>query len=451
MMLGKQNGNHRDQVTMISLDALVPKNHLLRKIDAVMDFEYIYNLVQDLYVVDNGRPSIDPVVIIKIAIIKYLFGIRSIRQTFKEIETNVAYRWFLNIGLEEPLPHFSTFGKNYVKRFGETEVFTQIFNRILYQACDAGYVNPEEVFIDGSHIKASANKNKRMKVIVKQEGRIFTEALEAEINAQREAEGLAPIKKKEENNPKEKILTKSPVDPDAGMFYKDHFNRMFCYSVNTACDRNGFVLGMHLSSGNIHDSVNFDPLLTDVTRRFPEIKAIVADAGYITPHIAKTCLDRGIRPMLPYKRPMTGKGLFRRHEYVYDEHYDEYLCPANERLHLTGIRKDGYRYYVSDPKVCEHCKHLSQCTRSSNHQKVITRHVWRSALEEAEHLRHSRYNRELYSLRKETVERVFADMKEKHGLRYTHYRGLGKVHSEVMLTFACMNLKKLATWQWQGA
>lgn len=194
-MLGKQQGNNRTQVTMISLDHLVPEDHLLRKVESVMDFDYIYDLVEDLYSEDNGRPSIDPVIIIKIAIIKYMFGIKSIRQIFKEIETNVAYRWFLNIGLEEKLPHHSTYGKNYVKRFGETTLFTEIFNRILLKACEAGYVKPEEVFIDGTHVKASANKNKRMKVIVKEEGRIFTEALEEEINAQRSEEGLAPLKK----------------------------------------------------------------------------------------------------------------------------------------------------------------------------------------------------------------------------------------------------------------
>jgi len=226
---------------------------------------------------------------------------------------------------------------------------------------------------------------------------------------------------------------------------------MFCYSVNTACDANGFILGMHVSSGNVHDSVNFDPLLSDVQRRFPDITSVVADAGYVTPHIAKTCFDQGIRPVLPYKRPQTGKGLFRRYEYVYDEYYDEYICPEGETLPLVGIRKDGRRYYASDQRKCKNCPQLERCTHSVTPRKIITRHVWQNHLEEANHLRHTDYNKMLYSRRKETIERVFADMKEKHGLRYTHYRGIDKVSSEVMLTFACMNLKKLATWSWQAA
>lgn len=246
-------------------------------------------------------------------------------------------------------------------------------------------------------------------------------------------------------------MTKSPVDPDAGMFYKDNFNRMFCYSVNTACDANGFVLGMHVSSGNVHDSLNFNPLLQDLQGRFKEIKSVVADAGYVTPHIVKTCFEQGIRPVLPYKRPQTGKELFKRTEYVYDEYHDEYICPAMQRLPLVGIRKDGRRYYMSEATICKECALLGKCTRSGNHRKVLTRHVWQEYLEEADHLRHTEYNKSLYSKRKETIERVFADMKEKHGLRYTQYRGIGKVRNEVMLTFACMNLKKLASWKWRAA
>ena len=234
------------------------------------------------------------------------------------------------------------------------------------------------------------------------------------------------------------------------MFYKDNFNRMFCYSLNTACDRNGFVLGTHVSSGNVHDSVNFDPLFTDVIKRFPQVQSMVADAGYVTPHIAKTCFDHNILPVLPYKRPMTKKDYFRKYEYVYDEYFDQYICPNQEVLVFRTINREGRRIYKSDPNKCVNCPDLSRCTQSANHQKEISRHVWEYYREEANHLRHTTHHRELYSKRKETIERVFADLKEKHGLRYTHYRGIGKVRNEAMLAFACMNLKKLATWGWNN-
>lgn len=195
-MLKKQDMNHRGQVEMISLEQLVPQDHLVRKIDEIINFDFIYERVSDLYSEETGRPSIDPVVLFKIAFIQYLFGIRSMRQTIKEIETNIAYRWFLGFGLSDEIPHFTTFGKNYARRFEGTKVFDHVFNEILKQAIEAGCVRPEEVFIDGTHVKASANKNKRMKVLIKEEGRLYASLLEDEINKQREEEGLKPLKKK---------------------------------------------------------------------------------------------------------------------------------------------------------------------------------------------------------------------------------------------------------------
>ena len=89
-----KNNKTIDQIQMVSIEQLVPQDHILRKIDAAIDFDFIYDLVEERYCPDNGRPSIDPVVLIKIAVIQYMFGIKSMRQTIKEIEVNIAYRWF---------------------------------------------------------------------------------------------------------------------------------------------------------------------------------------------------------------------------------------------------------------------------------------------------------------------------------------------------------------------
>ncbi len=108
-MFHKENPNdNRGLVGFYSLDELVPKDHLLRQIEETVDFSFIYDLVEDSYYPDNGRPSLDPVLLIKIPIIQTLFGIRSMRQTIKDIEVNVAYRWFLGLTLEDKVPHFTT-------------------------------------------------------------------------------------------------------------------------------------------------------------------------------------------------------------------------------------------------------------------------------------------------------------------------------------------------------
>ena len=126
-MMGKRDHHHRSENVTITLEQLVPQDHLFRKIDAVIDVDFIYSAVENLYSENTGRPSVDPVLLIKMALLQYVFGIPSMRRTIKEIETNVAYRWFLGLGLDEKVPHFSTFGKNYDRRFQDTDVFESIF------------------------------------------------------------------------------------------------------------------------------------------------------------------------------------------------------------------------------------------------------------------------------------------------------------------------------------
>ena len=112
-MMTQNTDKKREQIQMFCMDDLVPQDHLLRLIDRAIDWSFIYDLVEEKYCSDNGRPSIDPVVLIKIPFIQYLYGIKSMRQTIKDIEVNVAYRWFLGLEMYDPVQHFSTFGKTY--------------------------------------------------------------------------------------------------------------------------------------------------------------------------------------------------------------------------------------------------------------------------------------------------------------------------------------------------
>lgn len=171
---------------------------------------------------------------------------------------------------------------------------------------------------------------------------------------------------------------------------------------------------------------------------------MIMDSGYRTPAIAKLILDDQIQPLFPYKRPMTKNGFFKKYEYAYDEYYDCYICPNNQILKYTTTTRDGYREYKSCGQVCNSCPYLSQCTESKDHVKVVTRHVWEEYLEICEDIRHTLGMSDLYKKRKETIERLFGTAKENHGLRYTQMFGKARMEMKVGLTFACMNLKKLA-------
>ena len=228
------------------------------------------------------------------------------------------------------------------------------------------------------------------------------------------------------------------------MFVKGEHERQFAYNVQTACDDHGIVLGYEVFPGNIHDSVSFEKFYKVLDKE--KIKTMIMDSGYCAPYIFRCLILDHIKPLTPYVRPKTKAGFFKKYEYVYDEYYDQYICPANKRLIYTTTNREGYREYKSLDYQCENCSALNQCTESKNHTKIVTQHVWNRFLEMATDIRYGIGMKELYGRRKETIECVFADAKEKHGMRYTQYRGRAKVKMEVSLIYSCMNLKKLARW-----
>ena len=448
-MLSKGKKESRGQVQMLSIEDLVPQNHILRDIDSAINLDFIYADVEDLYCLDNGRPSLDPVILFKIVFIQYLFGIRSMRQTIKEIEVNMAYRWYLGYDMTEKVPHFTTFGKNYERRFADSDIFEKIFERILLEAVQCGFVDASEAFFDATHIKASANKKKSVSEAVKIQAKHYHAELMEEINRDRQAHGKKPLKDNDDNDspPAAKTITASTTDPESGLFHKGEHEKMFAYTTHVACNKHCFILGCDVSPGNVHDSVMFDGLFRNVLAKFPEIETLALDSAYKTPWIMKQIFDSGRKAATPYRAPMTKNGFFKKYEYVYDEYYDCILCPENQVLRYSTTNRDGYREYKSDPKICQHCPSRHNCTESKNFQKVVTRHVWADYMELAEDVRLSDEGKEVYGRRKETIERVFADAKVKHGLRYTQYRGLEKVRIQALLIFMCMNLKKLAKWK----
>ena len=198
-MMTREGAKNREQVQFVSLDDLVPADHLVRKLEAAIDWSFIYELVEDKYSQETGRPSLDPVTLIKLPILQYMFGIRSMRQTIREAEVNNAYRWFLGLDLQDPVPHFSTFGKNYTRRFKDTDLFEQIFRKILQECMDAGLVEPGVVFVDSTHVKARANSRKYHDEMAQEQALWYSKELAEEINKDREAHGKKPLGEEEED------------------------------------------------------------------------------------------------------------------------------------------------------------------------------------------------------------------------------------------------------------
>ena len=443
----------RREVAVTDIEALVPENHLVRKIEKVMDYEWIYERVAPYYsAAKNVRPGTDPVVLVKMVLLQHLFGIPSLRQTYQRACDTISYRWFLGYGLLDKLPHFATVSYAFCRRFPE-ELATEIFEHILNKALNNHMVDSSMVFIDGTHIKASANKKKYQKEQVAKAARVYAKRLREEVNEERMKLGKAPVEEEDEDDDShgdggttEQVV--STTDPECGMYHKGEHEKQFAYEAHTVCDRHGMVLGVKVTAGNVHDSVAWDSVYEQVTSRFPEIQYVTMAACSLHPLIAKRILEDGRLPILPYTRPHgTRREGFMPWDFSYDEKNDQLICPQGQVLRHTTTNKEGKRLYRSTPKVCRDCPCRKECGVNANGQKVIYRHIWQEALDLAEQLRKTQLAKDIYAMRKQTIERVFADAKDKHAMRYTHHRGLARVTQWVTLKFAAMNLKKLALYR----
>lgn len=432
---------------IVDIDQLVPNGHLVRKIEKVMDYEWLYKRLEPYYCADNGRPGTNPVVLIKMILIQHLFGIPSLRQTWREIEVNNAYRWFLGYNLLDNIPHFATVSYAFCKRF-PAELSEEIFGYILNKAINNKMVDPSIIFIDGTQIKASANKKKSQKEQVAKVAKAYDEQLRREVNADRETHGKKPID--DDDNEGDGLVEKtvSTTDPDCGIFRKGEHKVEFAYEAHTMCEKHGIVLDVEVTAGNVHDSVVFDPLYDRVRQKF-ETAVVAADSAYKTPWITKRIIDDGKIPSMPYTRsPGIKDGYYRPWEYKYDIVNDNYICPMGQVLKYGTTDRHGKKVYRSQGKICQTCLARCRCTSNVKSQKTIERHIWQEYIEIADQIRRTDLGKETYVLRSQTIERVFADAKEKHAMRYTHYRGLPKVTNWVRFKYAAMNLKKMAVWSW---
>ena len=188
MAMTKHNAGNKNQIFFTSLEELVPQDDLVRKLEACIDWNFIYPTVEHLYS-KVGRPSIDPVVLFKMVFINIIFGINSMRRTCKEIKVNMSYRWFVGIGIDQEVPNYSTWSQNYIRRFGDSDVFDQIFSRILEEVIDYGYLDLTTIFGDSTHQKANANKNKYKNEKVEIAKKVYEEELLKEINEDRKTHG----------------------------------------------------------------------------------------------------------------------------------------------------------------------------------------------------------------------------------------------------------------------
>src|SRR5271155_142967 len=447
-MLKKPEVQQRE-LELVSIEALVPERHLLRKIDSAVDFGFIHERVKHLYCEDNGRPALEPVVLFKLLLLGYLYGVRSERQLMREVEVNVAYRWFLGLRLRDKVPDASTLSQNRRRRFAESTIYQEIFDAIVELAMRHKLVSGAVLYTDSTHLKANANQHRFEVERVEVKPSAYLEELERAVDEDRVAHGKRPLKEKPavpEASPSSKEIKVSRTARDAGYMVRDGKPKGFFYlDHRTVGGRHAIITDTHATPATVHDSVPYLGRLDRQRERFGfQICAAGVDAGYATAAITKGLEEHNIYGVIGYRTPTHRDGYLYKREYRYDEKLDVYICPNGQLLPYRTTNREGYRQYHSDPEQCRNCPLRQKCTQSSNTTKVVTRHVWEASKERIDQHRLHKVGRRIYKRRKETVERSFADAKQLHGHRYARMRSLAKVQQQCLLATTAQNIKKIA-------
>lgn len=469
---GKQN-----RLEMVVLEELVPRDHLLRKIDATVDFSFINKICKPYYCENNGRPAIEPEVLFRMLFIGYLYGIRSEIRLLKEIEVNVAYRWFIGYDLTEKLPDVSVIWQNRLRRYKNTDVPQQIFDEIVRQAMAKGLVGGKILYSDSTHLKANANKNKFVEKQAKVEAKEYIDDLNKAINEDRAAHGKKPLKfdgdevTEESEEEKEnyfddnsqggntsggndglKTIKASITDPDSGYMHRDGKPQGFFYLDHRTVDsKHNIITDVFVTPGNTNDVKPYlGRLRTQIDKFGFDVKYVGLDAGYNVSNICKYLYDMGIQAAMGHRRGCQQKGKYGKYKFTYIPEWDVYICPEHKYLEYVTTDRNGYKEYKCKGDRCANCPRRGECLSAKQERKSLRRHVWEDFKDMAYAFTHTEKGKNIYKRRKETVERSFADSKELHGLRYCRMRGLSKVAEQCLLTAAVQNMKKIARLCWRG-
>ena len=384
------------------LESFIPTDDPLRKLDRVLDLGFVHAAVQSRYCAGNGRPSIDPEVVIRLFILQAIAGIRSVRELMRQVHVNLAYRWFIGYRLDEPLPDHSTLSRA-LDRFGD-EVFNTLFARSIAQCQRSGLIEGAVLHLDATVIRADLSADQ-----VGQPG---------------------------------------CADPDARFGRFPGQKKSPGYKQQTVADgRARVIVGVSVMPADRHDQEGAVDTVDQATAHLGQPPEVVcADAAYANGPNRAAMETRGIRLVSPPQRVgYTDRqpDQFIVDDFTYDECHDVFVCPAGMTLtyagsEATGRRRRRYRAQACD---CAPCVLKARCTTSR--RMTLNVGVHHAALVRLRQDQRTESFRQLYRARAPVIEGVFAEAKQWHGLRRAWRRGLSNMLIQSLLIAAVLNFKRL--------
>jgi transposase len=437
-MMGEQEGfQPKLFYHQVNLEQRVPKDHLLRKIQEKIDFDFIYGEVRDTYG-GNGNVSIPPPVILKMMLLLVLYNVRSERELMDTLPLRLDWLWFLGYDLDSEVPNHSVLSKAR-SRWG-VEAFRQFFERIVWQCVEAGLVDGRKIFMDSSLVDADASNNS---VIDTQSLRVQLRDNYKKLEARLEEEPADRSRR----YVKENSRYMSTTDPDAAIVNRG--KPKLSYEVHRAVDgRSEVITATETTAGDVNEAHRMVPLLESHhvnTGRGAE--TVVADSKYGTVENFLACHDLGVRAHIPdlggYTTKRTEKlKIFSEEEFQYDLESDTYRCPAGNRLKPKSLHRNRQsRDYAAPKKVCGACPIREQCTRNKS-GRTIKRHLRQEELDRMREASRSAHAKRDIKTRQHLMERSFA-RGTWYGFDRARWRRLWRVQIQQYLIAAIQNIDVL--------
>ena len=442
-MMGRRNQDQGPLFYEFRLDEAIPEDHLVRKIGAVLDLTWVHGELAPYYS-RLGRPSIDPVLMIRMLIVGYVFAIRSERQICREVQVNLAYRWFCDLGLEDPVPNHSAFSRARNERFRESDVFRRVFERVVESCIAADLVGGEGFAVDASLIEADANRQRSIA------GKDWNKECAPQHASRAVTEYLASLDDTAfgaATQVEPKFI--SPSDPAAQWTGAHKGPAFFAYADNYLIDLQfGVIVDVEASRAVRQAEVGAARTMLERTEERFGLKPqrLAADSAYgSAPMLNWLVEEKRIAPHIPViDKSNREDGTFSRSDFRYDAEGDAYLCPAGKTLTTTGtLVNDGATLLYRASKLdCDRCSLKSRCCPKEPARKIPrnvhehARDVARS-LASTEAFEHSRRDRK-------RIEMRFAHLKRILRLGRLRLRGPRGAQDEFTLAAIAQNLRRLA-------
>lgn len=421
----------------------VPADHLLRKIDWLLDFDAIRHDLTALYS-HTGRPSVDPELLLRMLLVGYLYGIRSERRLVEEVHLNLAYRWFCKLGLEGRVPDRSTFSKNRHGRFADGDVMRRLFESVVEKCVGFGFVGGTDAAVDGSTIEADANK------IRKGAPQEVRQVWSRQEQVQRPVADYLAKLAEDDPSPAPGPTRKPPkyisqTDPEAAWSVKDGPGR-FSYETNYLIDADhGIIVDVEATPARLSQEIVAAKAMLERSAKRHDFHPdrIAADGSYGTGPFLAWLLRREVTPHVPVlDRKHQTNGKYDISHFRYDPERDSYTCLEGHELPLRRTDDDTrIKRYWSGVVTCGDCPIRKACTTAP--YRTVTRHMDEEARQIARDQRHTwRYDES--RRRRKKVEMLFAHLKRHLGLRRLRLRGLKGASEEFLLAATAQNLKRLA-------